>query len=105
MSRIGAEIKRTRQAAGMTSRQVAEAVTLTPQYIRLVECGGAIPAVNTVLRICNLFPDADSAGWLWLLLIDLWGQPVMDMMWAYARHSFGAAVDESAEEGHDATER
>lgn len=99
MSRIGAEIKRTRQAAGMTSRHVAEAVTLTPQYIRLVECGGAIPAMETVLRICNLFPDADTAAWLWLLLTDLWGQPVADLMRLAARRA------EGAEEGHDATER
>lgn len=96
MSFIGDEIKRTRKRAGITSRQLAESVTLTPQYIRLIECGGAIPAMDTVLRICNQFPDADSAQWGWLLITDLYGAEMQRMLWAYARREWGAAVDEAA---------
>ena len=85
MSLIGNEIKRTRQQCGMTSRDVATQVTLTPQYVRLIECGGAIPAMDTVLRICNLFPDADSGRWLALLLRDLWGDAAAEVVFRYAR--------------------
>ena len=84
MSFIGTEIKRTRKAHGMTSRDVAERVTLTPQYVRLIECGGAVPSMPTVLAICNQFPDADSAEWLWLLLADLWGPAAVEVMRASA---------------------
>ncbi len=80
MTFIGAEIKRTRQAYGMTSKTLAERVTLTPQYVRLIECGGATPSMPTVLAICNQFTDADSAAWLWLLLADLWGPAVVEVM-------------------------
>ena len=84
MSFIGAEIKRVRKAHGMTSRALAEQVTLTPQYVRLIECGGAVPSMPTALAICNLFPDADSAQWLWLLLADLWGPAAVEVMRAQA---------------------
>lgn len=80
MTYIGRRIKEARTAAGLSSRQVAEAATLTPQYVRLIECGGATPAMPTVLRICNLFPDEDAADWLWLLLSDLWGPAAVTVM-------------------------
>jgi transcriptional regulator with XRE-family HTH domain len=81
LSFIGDEIKRTRKAHGMTSRDVATQVTLTPQYVRLIECGGATPAMDTALRICNLFPDADSARWAWLVIRDQYGDGVFHLLW------------------------
>lgn len=93
MTYIGSEIKRARQALGMTSREIAERVTLTPQYIRLIECGGAVPSMPTVLSICNLFPDADSATWLWLLLADMWGPAAVEVMRAQAARQQGSSSD------------
>lgn len=85
MSRIAQEIKRARRAAGLTSRELAEAVTLTPQYVRLIECGGALPSLDATLKICSQFPDEDSAVWCWALLSDLWGEPVAEMLRRSAR--------------------
>ena len=68
----------------MTSKRLAECVTLTPQYVRLIECGGAAPAMDTVLRIYNKFPDADSGRWAWLVVRDLYGDGIFDLLWAYA---------------------
>lgn len=84
MSRIGAAIREARQAGTMTSAQLAERVTLTPQYIRLIECGGAVPSFRTVLAIANQFPDVDSTEWCFLLLEDLWGKPTVDAMKRWA---------------------
>lgn len=89
MRYIGEAIRRERNRSGLTSNDLAERVTVTPQYIRLVECGGAVPAMKTVLEICNQFPDADSAEWLWLLLQDTWGQPVAEVMRRWAQTAAG----------------
>lgn len=80
MSRIGEAMRAVRTASGLKSREVAEAVALTPQYVRLIECGGAIPSMEATLRIANLYPDVDTAAWLVLLLRDLWGDPVVDLI-------------------------
>lgn len=85
MSFIGDEIKRARKACGMTSRDVAVQATLTPQYVRLIECGNAIPSMDTALRVCNLFPDADSGRWAWLVVRDRYGEAMFDLLWRYAR--------------------
>lgn len=85
MSQIGDAIKHTRRQAGLTSRDLAEQVTLTPQYVRLIECGGAVPGLRSVLAVANVFPDVDTAEWLWLLLRDLWGDPIADLMVKHAR--------------------
>lgn len=69
----------------MTSRDLAAEVTLTPQYVRLIECGNAIPAMPTVLRIANVFPGVESAEWLWVLLTDLWGAEIVDVMMVAAQ--------------------
>lgn len=91
MSFIGERIKFERKAAGMTSGQLAQAVRLTPQYIRLIECGGATPSVDAVLRICSQFPNADSGWWLWLLLRDTWGNEIAEQM---RRHAVAMYLDE-----------
>jgi transcriptional regulator with XRE-family HTH domain len=89
MSRIGEAIRAECRAAGMTSNGLAEIVTLTPQYVRLIWCGGAIPSMETVLKIANVFPDVDPAAWCWLLLRDLWGEPIADLMKRHARAGDG----------------
>jgi transcriptional regulator with XRE-family HTH domain len=88
MSRVGRAIKAERKACGMTSKQLAEQVTLTPQYIRLIECGLAVPSMETTLKIANVFPDLDSTALLWDLLADLWGQPIAAVM---KQHAVAAA--------------
>ncbi len=95
MSLIGDEIKRERRLAGMTSKRLAELTVRTPQYIRLIECGGAIPSMETVLKIANEFPDADTGRWLWLLLRDQWGDPVFDVMWRHALTTTSASTEEA----------
>jgi transcriptional regulator with XRE-family HTH domain len=84
MSRVGNALKRERKACGMTTAQVAEQVTLTPQYVRLIECGGAIPSMESTLKLANVFPDLDSTALLWDLLADLWGAPIVDVMKQHA---------------------
>ena len=69
----------------MTSADLAGQVRLTPQYVRLIRCGGALPSLDAVLRIANVFPDVDSTAWLWLLLRDQWGDPVADAMQRHAQ--------------------
>ena len=92
MSRIGQAI-RTRRRDSMTSSHLAELVTLTPQYVRLIECGGAIPSFVSMLAIANVFPDVDSAEWLWLLLRDLWGDDIADLMVKHARATAGSTAE------------
>jgi transcriptional regulator with XRE-family HTH domain len=91
MSRVGNALKRERKACGMTTAQVAEQVTLTPQYIRLIECGGAIPSMESTLKLANVFPDVDTAWWLWLLLRDTWGNEVAEVM---RRHAIARYLEE-----------
>lgn len=93
MSLIGDAIKARRKAAGITSRHLAELVTLTPQYVRLIECGGATPALETVLRIANQFSDVDCSEWLWLLLRDTWGTSIATVMWEYAAFTYLKGLD------------
>lgn len=85
VSLIGDEIRRARLRAGMTSKQLADAVALSTQYIGDIQHGRRLPSTETLLVICNVFPDADSARWLWLLLRDQWGEDIFALMWAYAR--------------------
>lgn len=80
MTFIGAAIKRERTAAGMTSKQLAERTGLSQQYVGDVQHGRRVPSVETMLKIANVFPDVDSARWLILLLRDLWGAPIVDLI-------------------------
>lgn len=97
MTYIGDEIRRTRTRAGMTSKALAEQTKLSQQYVGDVQLGRRLPSMETMLVFCNVFPDADSARWAWLMLTDLYGQPMVDMLWAYARRGFGAAIEDDSD--------
>jgi transcriptional regulator with XRE-family HTH domain len=85
MSAIGEEVKLARLRAGMTSKQLSDEIGLTQQYVGDIQHGRRLPSVNTLLVIANVFPDVDSADWLWLLLMDQWGEPVVALMRRHAR--------------------
>ena len=80
MSFIGEAIKRERKLAGLTSKQLAERVNLSQQYVGDVQFGRRIPPVETMFVFANQFPDVDSAWWAWLLLRDLWGDEIVKVM-------------------------
>lgn len=85
MSYIGEEIKRCRNVAGMTSKELAERTGLSQQFVGDVQLGRRTPTMETMLMFCNVFPDADSGRWAWLILRDLYGDDIFDLMWRYAR--------------------
>lgn len=89
MSYLGTRIKAVRKVAGLTSAQLAARVQRTPQYLRLIECGGATPSMQTTLALANEFPDEDTAEWLWLLLADLWGPAAVTLMKRHAQAGDG----------------
>lgn len=80
MSEIGAAIQAERYAAEMTQATLARQAGISRPYLANIERGAQLPATHTLLRIANVFPDVDSAGWLWVLLVDLWGRPNVDAM-------------------------
>lgn len=83
-SRTGDAIREARQAAGMEAKDLASAVGVSPQYMCDLELSHRPVPMFRLFRIANVFPDVDSTAWLWLLLTDLWGQPVVDAMRAHA---------------------
>ncbi|NUQ78022.1 MAG: helix-turn-helix transcriptional regulator [Polyangiaceae bacterium] len=50
---LGREIRRRRQALGMTLPALAEATGITPNYIGAIELGHRDPSLSTVLRIAR----------------------------------------------------
>jgi DNA-binding XRE family transcriptional regulator len=84
VSLIGNEIKRHRLRANMTSKTLAGCTALSEQDIGDIQHGRRLPSVETLLVICNVFPDADPGRWLWLMLRDQWGDGVFEVMWRYA---------------------
>jgi transcriptional regulator with XRE-family HTH domain len=91
MSFIGGAIRASRKRAGLTGKQMAEQTKFSPQYIGDIEMGRRVPPPETVLAICNLFPDEDPAWWLWLLLRDSWGSEIATTMERFAaRRALGS---------------
>lgn len=91
MSFIGAAIRRERLAAGLSPVQCAAQIRFGPGprgghryiatgYLQDVEAGRTLPGPEFVLATANVFPDVDSAEWLWLLLLDMWGSRVTCVM-------------------------
>lgn len=97
MSAIGEEVKLARLRAGMTSKKLSDEIGLSQQYVGDIQYGRRLPSVDTLLVIANVFPDVDSADWLWLLLMDLWGEPVVALMRRHARVT--AASEAPGQEG------
>lgn len=85
MSRLGDAIRAERVARGMSQQHVAGVADISRVYLANIEGGRNTPPPRTVLKIANVFPDVDTADWLWRLLSDTWGQPVADLMQRYAR--------------------
>ena len=50
---LGREIRRRRQASGMTLDDLGEATGITPNYIGSIEKGQRDPGVSTVLKIAH----------------------------------------------------
>jgi transcriptional regulator with XRE-family HTH domain len=50
---LGREIRRRRQAQGMTLEALAEATGITPNYIGSIENGQRDPGLSTVMRIAH----------------------------------------------------
>lgn len=92
---IGDEIRRHRLRANMTSKRLADEILLSEQYLSDIQKGRRLPSIDTLLTICNVFPDADSGRWLWLLLRDIWGDAAFNVMWTAAQP--GPRVDGGGE--------
>lgn len=83
MTRIGDAIRSQRVAVAMQQNELARRAELSPQYVCDIETGKRLPPFDTVLDIANVFPEVDSAAWLVLLLRDLWGSSVVNVMARY----------------------
>ena len=53
------KLKAFRKLAGYTTAQVGEILNKTPSAITLWETGKALPDVNTLLKLCNIYKIAD----------------------------------------------
>ena len=52
--RIGARVKRAREAAGLTQERLAELIDVTAQYLSGVERGAVGLSVPVLLRLCSI---------------------------------------------------
>jgi transcriptional regulator with XRE-family HTH domain len=52
--RFGATVRRLREARGWTRRKLAVRAELSPQYVGVVEDGGNIPSLTTVLDLIEV---------------------------------------------------
>ncbi len=53
------KLKSFRKKQGLTTAQVGELLSKTPSAITLWETGKALPDVNTLLKLCNIYKVAD----------------------------------------------
>lgn len=84
MSYIGEALSREMALHEMTGKQVAEQAGFSEQFISDIRKGRRIPSPDTLFAITNVFTDADTAALLWLVLTDLWGQPIVNVMREWA---------------------
>lgn len=61
---IGARIQLSRERAGLTQEQLAEAIDRSPQFISTIERGVAGPSLETVVLLCTTL--GTTADWLLL---------------------------------------
>jgi len=52
--RFGAIVERLRLARGWTRKKLSQRAGLTPQYVAIVEQGGNIPSLTTVLELIEV---------------------------------------------------
>jgi transcriptional regulator with XRE-family HTH domain len=58
--RFGAIVERLRLARGWTRKKLSQRAGLTPQYLAIVEQGGNVPSLTTVLELIEVL-GADIA--------------------------------------------
>ena len=58
--RFGAIVNRLRVARGWTRKKLSQRAGLTPQYVAIVEQGGNVPSLTTVLELIEVL-GADIA--------------------------------------------
>jgi len=58
--RFGAILKHLREQRGWTRRKLAQRAGLTPTYISILEYGGNVPSLSTVLELLEVL-EADIA--------------------------------------------
>jgi transcriptional regulator with XRE-family HTH domain len=59
--RFGAILRRERLARGWTLRKLAQRAGMNAQYLGVVEAGGNIPSLSTILEVCEVLgADAGS---------------------------------------------
>lgn len=80
MSRIGDAIKAERELCDASQTTLARDARISREYLANIEAGRQLLPPETLLTIANQFMDVDTAEWLWLLLEDLWGEPIADLM-------------------------
>lgn len=102
MSRLGDALSAALRSSGMTGVEFAERLHISPQFVNDVKHGRRLPTPDRVLQFANQFPDADSAEWLWLLLTDLWGDPIATTMREYVLAAIGV---EAARYGKEQVDR
>jgi transcriptional regulator with XRE-family HTH domain len=52
--RFGAIVERLRTARGWTRKKLSQRAGLTPQYVAIVEQGGNVPSLTTVLELIEV---------------------------------------------------
>ena len=53
-ARFGAIVRRLREARGWTRKKLATRAGMSPQYIGIVEQGGNVPSLTTVLELTEV---------------------------------------------------
>ena len=59
--RFGAILRRERLARGWTIRKLAQRAGMNAQYLGVVEAGGNIPSLSTILEVCEVL-GADAGA-------------------------------------------
>jgi transcriptional regulator with XRE-family HTH domain len=59
--RFGAILRRERLARGWTIRKLAQRAGMNAQYLGVVEAGGNIPSLSTILEVCEVM-GADAGA-------------------------------------------
>jgi DNA-binding XRE family transcriptional regulator len=59
--RFGAILRRERLARGWTLRKLAQRAGMNAQYLGVVEAGGNIPSLSTILEVCEVL-GADAGA-------------------------------------------
>lgn len=98
--RLGAELRKLRESAGMSAREVAGLLAANPVTISLVETGKAGVSAERVRRLCAHFSCADEA------LIDALASMAVEKgqgWWESYRGVLPAAFLDHAELEHNAT--